>query len=470
MMSRQPAMRSELLADRRRIHLVGAGGAGMNAIGVVLAEMGHVVSGSDLRGGPGMTRLAAQGARVEIGHDAAHVGEAELVAHSSAVHASNVELVAARAHGLQVLSRAEMLGSICDRKRTLAVAGTHGKTTTSSMLALCLVAAGEQPSFLIGGEVNEIGSGAVWDPNGEWFVVEADESDGTFLELGAQGAIVTNIEADHLDYYGSFASLKTAFERFLTSATGPRVVCADDHVAAETAGRIGGTMTYGTSPDAHYRVVNASTFRSRARFELLAGEVAVGSCELPLPGMHNILNAAGALAAALEIGAAAEPMLEALGRFGGVARRFERRGESAGVAYIDDYAHLPSEVAAALAAAAGGGWKRIIAVFQPHRYTRTAALWKDFADAFDVADHIVLTDIYAAGEVPQPGISTELIARAVLEAHPNSRVEYLPGRAELRAYLRGLLRPGDLCLTLGAGDLTTLPDELMFPTGDSADV
>ncbi|WP_419923171.1 UDP-N-acetylmuramate--L-alanine ligase [Candidatus Poriferisodalis sp.] len=470
MIDRQPATRKVLLADRRRIHLVGAGGAGMNAIGVVLAEMGHEISGSDLRGGPGMTRLAAHGARVEIGHDAANLGEAELVAHSSAVHASNVELAAARARGLQVLSRAEMLGSICDRKRTFAVAGTHGKTTTSSMLALCLVAAGEQPSFLIGGEVNEIGSGAVWDPSGEWFVVEADESDGTFLELGAQGALVTSIEADHLDHYGSFPALTAAFERFLSSATDSRVVCADDPVASEASERVGGTMTYGTSPHAHYRVVNALSFRSGARFELLGGGTAIGSCELPLPGMHNILNAAGALAAALEMGAAAEPMLEALGRFGGVARRFERRGESAGVAYIDDYAHLPSEVAAAVAAAAGGGWKRIIAVFQPHRYTRTAALWQDFAHSFGVADHIVLTDIYAAGEVPQPGISAELIAQAVLDAHPEASVEYSPGRSELRAHLRGLLRPGDLCLTLGAGDLTTLPDELMFPAGDSTDV
>ena len=470
MIDRQPATRKVLLADRRRIHLVGAGGAGMNAIGVVLAEMGHEISGSDLRGGPGMTRLAAHGARVEIGHDAANLGEAELVAHSSAVHASNVELAAARARGLQVLSRAEMLGSICDRKRTFAVAGTHGKTTTSSMLALCLVAAGEQPSFLIGGEVNEIGSGAVWDPSGEWFVVEADESDGTFLELGAQGALVTSIEADHLDHYGSFPALTAAFERFLSSATGPRVVCADDPVASEASERVGGTMTYGSSPHAHYRVVNALSSRSGARFELLGGGTAIGSCELPLPGMHNILNAAGALAAALEMGAAAEPMLEALGRFGGVARRFERRGESAGVAYIDDYAHLPSAVAAAVATAAGGGWKRIIAVFQPHRYTRTAALWQDFAHSFGVADHIVLTDIYAAGEVPQPGISAELIAQAVLDAHPEASVEYSPGRAELRAHLRGLLRPGDLCLTLGAGDLTTLPDELMFPAGDSTDV
>ena len=428
MIDRQPATRKVLLADRRRIHLVGAGGAGMNAIGVVLAEMGHEISGSDLRGGPGMTRLAAHGARVEIGHDAANLGEAELVAHSSAVHASNVELAAARARGLQVLSRAEMLGSICDRKRTFAVAGTHGKTTTSSMLALCLVAAGEQPSFLIGGEVNEIGSGAVWDPSGEWFVVEADESDGTFLELGAQGALVTSIEADHLDHYGSFPALTAAFERFLSSATDPRVVCADDPVASEASERVGGTMTYGTSPHAHYRVVNALSSRSGARFELLGGGTAIGSCELPLPGMHNILNAAGALAAALEMGAAAEPMLEALGRFGGVARRFERRGESAGVAYIDDYAHLPSEVAAAVAAAAGGGWKRIIAVFQPHRYTRTAALWQDFAHSFGVADHIVLTEIYAAGEVPQPGISAELIAQAVLDAHPEASVEYSPGR------------------------------------------
>lgn len=460
-----PVHHSLLLAEPKRIHLVGAGGAGMNAIGLVLAEMGHHVSGSDLRPGPGTTRLAALGARVSIGHDAANLGQAQLVAHSSAVPPGNVELAAARRSGIPVLSRAQLLRAICALKQTIAVAGTHGKTTTSSMLALCLVAAEEHPSFLIGGEVNEIGSGAVWDTDGDWFVVEADESDGTFLELGAQGALVTNIEADHLDHYGTFDALVESFDRFVDSTSGPRVVCADDVRSAELARRIGDCATYGMAADARYRITAATSSRTGSSFELAVGGTSVGRFELPLPGLHNVTNAAGALAAALELGAAASPMIEALGRFGGVARRFERRGEHRGVTYIDDYAHLPSEVAAAIAAAATGGWNRIVAVFQPHRYTRTASLWQDFADAFMGADHLVLTDIYPAGELPLPGVSAELVLGALLDAHPRASVAYLPGRADLRAYLGTLLRHGDLCLTMGAGDLTTLPDELMNPTG-----
>ena len=449
------------LEEPRSIHLVGAGGAGMNAIGLVLAEMGHAISGSDLRAGPGMTRLAAHGARVVIGHDAANIGSADIVAHSSAVPYDNAELVAARRQGIPVLSRAELLSGICRRKQTLAVGGTHGKTTTSSMLALCLVASGERPSFLVGGEVNEIGSGAVWDTAGEWFVVEADESDGTFLELVADAVLVTNIEPDHLDHYGSFEELASAFESFVDRAPGPRVVCTDDQRAAAMAERIGGCVTYGRSPEADYRIVDAYSSRMGAGFELVAGTVPIGRCDMPLPGLHNVTNAAGALAAALELGAAAAPMIEALGRFAGVARRFERRGERDGVSFIDDYAHLPTEVAAAIAAARSGGWQRIVAVFQPHRYSRTAALWQDFADSFAEADQVVLTDIYAAGELPRPGVSTELVLGALLDSHPYASVAYLPGRAELRSYLRSHLRSGDLCLTLGAGDLTTLPDELL---------
>ncbi len=448
------------LSEPRRIHLVGADGAGMNAIGLVLAEMGHNLSGSDLRSGPGLRRLAAHGVRVAVGHDPTNVGDADIVAHSTAVPQTNAELVEARNRAIPVLSRAELLSGICSRKRTLAVGGTHGKTTTASMLSLCLVAAGQRPSFLVGGEMNEIGSGAVWDTAGEWFVVEADESDGTFVELGADAVLVTSAEPDHIEHYGSFESLLNAFSQFCFDAAGPRVLCADDRETAALAARLGSCVTYGTSPQADYRIVGAHCGRSGARFELLVGDVSIGVCEMPLPGMHNVINAAGALAAALELGAAAEPMIEALERFGGVARRFERRGECDGISFIDDYAHLPTEVAAAIAAARSGGWRRVVVVFQPHRYSRVATLWQDFADAFADADLLVLTDIYSAGEVPRPGISTELVLGAVLDAHPYASVAYLPARAELRSYLRRNLRPGDLCLTLGAGDLTTLADEL----------
>jgi UDP-N-acetylmuramate--alanine ligase len=447
------------LGRPRRIHVVGVGGAGMSAIATVLAAMGHRVTGSDLRDSPGVTRLRAAGVAVAVGHDAANVGDAEVVAVSTAVPPTNPEVVAARETGRPVLRRAELLAAVAATRRTVAVAGTHGKTTTSSMLALVLSEAGMHPSFVVGGELNEIGSGAVWD-SGEWFVVEADESDGTFLELGAEAVVVTNVEPDHLDHYGSFAALRDSFGRFLAAAGGPRVVCADDPEAAALAAAVGGTVTYGTSPDADYRMVDLATGRAGVSFELVHGDRAVGRVSLPVPGAHNARNAAAALVTAVQLGAPADAGLAALARYGGVARRFQFRGEAAGVTFVDDYAHLPTEVRAALAAARSGGWRRVVCVFQPHRYSRTASLWREFADAFDEADLLVLTDVYAAGEAPRPGVTGALLVRAVLEAHPWRRLAYFPRRAELVPYLARELRPGDLCLTLGAGDLTSLPDEL----------
>jgi UDP-N-acetylmuramate--alanine ligase len=442
-----------------RIHVVGIGGAGMSAIAAVLAAMGHAVSGSDLKGSPGMERLRSLGVRVSVGHDDAHVGDVDAVTISTAIPPTNVEVVAARDRGIPVLRRAEMLAAVAATRRTVAVAGTHGKTTTSSMLALVLVEAGTQPSFIIGGEVNEIGTGAVWD-DGEWFVVEADESDGTFVELGAEAVVVTNIEPDHLEHYGGFDGLLAAFRRFLADASGTRVVCADDELAARL-GREAGAVTYGTSDDADYRMVDIEAGRSSVRFGVVHGGTVLGDMALPVPGLHNARNACGALATGLELGVSFEDGARALARYGGVARRFQFRGERDGVTFVDDYAHLPTEVRAALAAARDGGWRRVVAAFQPHRFSRTAALWQDFADAFVDADLVVVTDIYASGEAPRPGVSGKLIVNAVLDAHPVSRVAYLPARHDLAPYLRRVLRPGDVCLTLGAGDLTSLPEELL---------
>jgi UDP-N-acetylmuramate--alanine ligase len=449
------------LSTPQRIHLVGAGGAGMNAIGVVLAEMGHRVSGSDIKESSGVTRLRSLGADVHIGHDASNVGRVDYVARSTAVPDSNPEVEWARAQGIPVLRRAEILAAICRRKRTVAVAGTHGKTTTTSMLSLALVAGELHPSFIIGGDLNEIGSGSVWDDDGDLFVVEADESDGTFLELGAEAVVVTNVEADHLDHYGSLEAIEGAFERFTSAASGPKIVCLDDPGAARLASRVPGCVTYGTDESADYRLTDVAVERYGVSFTVVARGRVLGTCELPVPGMHNALNAVGALAAAVELGADPAEVIGALGRFAGVARRFEYRGERNGVVYVDDYAHLPTEVRAAIAAARGGEWGRVVAVFQPHRYSRTAELWQDFADAFVDADLVVLTGVYPAGEAPQPGITGELVLRAVLDAHPWASVAYLPSREELGAYLRSCLRSGDLCLTLGAGDLTSLPDELL---------
>ncbi|MDP8976692.1 MAG: UDP-N-acetylmuramate--L-alanine ligase [Actinomycetota bacterium] len=447
------------LSTPRRIHVVGIGGAGMNAIATVLVAMGHTVSGSDLKPSAGLERLKSLGVGVTVGHRAQNVGDVELVAISTAVPARNPEVVAAVDRGIPVLTRADLLAAIAAIRRTLAVAGTHGKTTTSSMLALVLLEAGLHPSFIVGGEVNEIGTGAVWD-DGAWLVLEADESDGTFLRLSHDLAVVTSVEPDHLEHYGGFDALVAAFERFLERSTGPRVLCADDDVAADLARRCGG-VTYGTSEAAEYRMTGVLSRRSTVEFQLEHGGTRLGEVVVPLPGVHNARNACASLVAGLLVGAPFEAGARALARYGGVARRFQFRGEREGVTFVDDYAHLPTEVRAALAAARGGGWRRLVCVFQPHRFSRTAALWEQFADAFEDADVVVVTGVYEAGEVPRPGVSGKLVVKAVLDAHPDATVAYLPSHQDWLPYLQRLLRPGDLCLTLGAGDLTLLPGELL---------
>ena len=444
------------LSTPTAIHVVGAGGAGMCAIASVLRSMGHQVTGSDLRDGPVVARLRAEGVPVAIGHDPANLGDAALVAVSSAIRDSNPEVRAARDNGVPVVRRSEILPAIASNRRTIAVAGTHGKTTTSSMLALVLVEAGLKPSFIIGGDVNEIGTGAMWD-TGEWFVVEADENDHTFLSLDPEVAVVTSVESDHLEnYQGAPAVLAEAFEEFLAPAR-HRIVCSDDRGAARLGAAVGAT-TYGTADDADFRMVNVSLKMPSSEFELWARDTRLGVIRLPTPGLHNALNATAAVVAALTAGSSFADAVRALARFGGVARRFEFRGDVAGITFVDDYAHLPSEVAAALAAAQTGDWSRVVCVFQPHRYSRIASIGPDFADSFVEADHLVLTGIYPSGEAPRPGVTSKIVLDAVLDAHPWSSVTWLPRLDEVADWLEARLRPGDLCLTLGAGDLTSTPD------------
>ena len=454
-----PEAAVDLSRPGQRIHVVGIGGAGMSAIATVLAAMGHRVSGSDLKPSPALDRLTTLGVDVHVGHDAAHVADADVVTFSTAIPEGNPERAVARERGLPVLRRAEMLAAITATRRTIAVAGTHGKTTTSSMLALVLTEAGLRPSYIVGGELNETGQGAVWT-DGDLLVVEADESDGTFLELGAEAVIVTNVEPDHLDHYGTWDALRGAFGRFLAAAPGPRVVCADDRDAAALAKEHDAT-TYGTGETAAYRMEGVRLGRSSSSFAVLLDGQHLADVQVPVPGLYNARNACAALAMAHRLGAPADAAVRALARYAGVARRFQFRGERDGVTFVDDYAHLPGEVSSVLAAARNGDWRRVVCVFQPHRYSRTAALWRDFKDAFVDADILVLTDVYAAGESPRPGVTGKLLVDAVLEAHPSQRVAYMPARAEVASYLRAVLRPGDLCLTLGAGDLTTLPDEML---------
>ncbi len=451
------------LTTSRRVHVVGAGGAGMGAIASVLSSMGHSVTGSDLKDGPVVQRLVAAGIPVTVGHDSSNIGDAEMLAISTAIPDRNPEVRAAIESGVPVLRRAEILPAIAATRRTIAVAGTHGKTTTSSMLSLVMVEANLSPSFIIGGDVNEIGTGAAWD-EGEWLVIEADESDRTFLSLGAELALVTNVEPDHLGTYGGDPdNLRAAFHEFATQAR-TCIACADDAGAAEVAAAAG-AVTYGLSPGADYRLTDLVKSRSSIAFTLVhLGEEMV-RIDLPTPGLHNALNAAAAVVTGSIIGAPVDAAARALSRFGGVARRFEFRGEASGIVFVDDYAHLPTEIDAAIAAARDGQWDRIVCVFQPHRFSRTAALWKEFGRAFNGADQLVVTEIYPAGETPRPGVTAKLIVDSVLDADPDFPVVFQPRLADAADWLASNLRSGDLCLTLGAGDLTALPDVLVERIG-----
>jgi UDP-N-acetylmuramate--alanine ligase len=453
------------LARPKRVHIVGIGGAGMSAIATVLLAMGHSVSGSDAADSERLRRLEAAGARVHVGHDRNSLDDAEVVAVSTAIPPSNVEVVEAAARGLRVWRRAELLAAICATRRTVAVSGTHGKTTTSAMLATILRDTGRRPSYIIGGDLVGLGPGAAWEHGSEWLVVEADESDGTFLELRAEAVVVTSIEPDHLDFYGDEATLHVAFRGFVSGAAGPKVLCADDAGASSlaTVPDLVRLVTYGTSDTATVRIEEVAVGRDSSSFSIRVAGTAAGPFQIGAPGWHNVRNAAAAITMAHALGTPWADAGRALAGYRGVARRFERRGDRGGVTFIDDYGHLPGEVAAVLATAAAGDWDRVVAVFQPHRYTRTASLWRDFSDAFGEADVLLVTDIYPAGESPVAGVTGRLIADAVSGAHPNADVRYVPTLDAAAAELRRTLKPGDLCLTLGAGDLTTLPDRFLEP-------
>ena len=452
------------LAGTRRVHVIGAGGAGMSAIATVLLAMGHHVTGSDAADSKALRRLADLGATVAVGHAPELLAGADVVVRSTAVPDSDPEVAAAATAGVRVWRRAEVLAAICALSRTAAVSGTHGKTTTSSMLSVAMQALGWHPSMIVGGDITGIGPGARWDPAGQWFVVEADESDGTFVELGAEAVLVTSVEADHLEFYGGMAGLEDAFARFVRDAPGPAVVCADDPGAARLAGTPGRAgppvLTYGTAEDAAVRITDVELGRTGAAFRLSSADGRHGRVRLAVPGLHNVRNATAVVTLLGALGAEWPAALEAVGEYRGVGRRFEWRGETAGVSFVDGYDHLPTEVAAAIATARSGGWPRVVVVFQPHRYSRTEALWRDFGGAFSGADVVVITGIYPAGEAPRAGVSGELVYRAVRDARPGTELHYCADLEAAAELVPGLLRPGDLCLTLGAGDITTLPDRL----------
>jgi UDP-N-acetylmuramate--alanine ligase len=444
------------LSRPRRVHVVAVGGAGMSGIAMVLAQQGHRVSGSDQVDSAVLEQLRAAGVAAHVGHEPGHVADAELVVVSTAVPADNVEVVAARAAGIPVLRRLDLLPALAATQPFVSVSGTHGKTTTTSMLATALVSAGEDPSYLIGAPVASLGGTAAAHGRGRWFVIEADESDGSFLAGPRAAAVVTNVEPDHLEFWGGWDQLRAGFAEFLGETDGPAVVCVDDPVAAEI-GRFVGAAGYGLDPGADYRIDDLRLSSAGVDFYLVhrGGKVAVS---VPAPGLHNALDAAGALAVAGELGVDLVAAARGLQDFTGAARRFERRGSVRGIDFVDDYAHLPTEVRAALAAGRSSGWSRLVVVFQPHRYSRTEALWEEFANAFDDADVLVLTEIYPAGEAPRPGVDGQLLVQAVTAARPDAQVLWAAGLDDVVDTLVGELREGDLCMTVGAGDVTTVSD------------
>jgi UDP-N-acetylmuramate--alanine ligase len=447
----------------RTVHLVGVGGAGMSGLARLLLAGGHRVTGSDRSESATLEALRALGARVWAGHDAARLGRPDLVVASTAIRATNPELVAARILDIPVLGRAQLLALLMAGRTGIAVAGTHGKTTTTGMVVAILEAAGLDPSYAVGGDFKASGVNAAAG-HGPHFVAEADESDGSFLELAPTVALVTNVEADHLDHWGDLEAVQGAFRAFVGRLPddGTAVLCADDPGALELAGAAAcQVVTYGFADQAQVRGGDLALEAWSSRFTVTAGARPLGQVGLVVPGRHNVQNALGAIAASLAVGAPFEAAATGLAGFTGAARRFHLRAEVGGVTVVDDYAHNPPKVAATLAAARLGPWKRVVAVFQPHLYSRTRLFATEFGRALAAADLVVVTDVYAAREDPEPGVDGALVAGSARRARPDLDCVYEPDRAALAARVAALVQPGDLVLTLGAGDITTLADELV---------
>ncbi len=464
--SRKP--RDWIRQDFRRVHFIGIGGAGMSGIAEVLSNLGYSVSGSDRADSVVTRRLADLGIKIHKGHDASNVADADVIVVSSAIKADNPELIAARERRVPVVPRAEMLGELMRFRRGIAVAGTHGKTTTTSLLASVLAEGGLDPTFVIGGQLLAAGTHARLG-TGEYLVAEADESDGSFLMLNPVIAIVTNIDADHLENYGGdYAQVKKAFADFLHRLPfyGIAVVCVDDaevaQLAESTARR---TITYAVTRDADVRASDVRQDGPRMHFSLhLPGADAGVNVTLNLPGMHNVQNALAAAAVGWHLGIDNDAIARALGEFQGVGRRFQVRGELAlesGTALlVDDYGHHPRELGAVFAAARGG-WpdKRLVVAFQPHRYTRTRDLLDDFANVLSDVDVLVLTEVYPAGEAPIAGADGRALARAV-RARGKVDPVLIDHPRELRGALSALLQDGDLLLIMGAGDIGAAANEI----------
>lgn len=448
----------ETARDFHKVHFIGIGGAGMSGIALVLHQRGYAVSGSDLKSSRYTRALVRAGIDVVQGHSAQTVDQVEpdVVVISSAIPADNAELVRARERGIEVWPRAKMLSYLSRGAFTVAVAGTHGKTTTSSLAATMLSRLGQSPTFLIGGIIDGFETNG-HNGDGPYFVAEADESDGSFLFLDPNCVIVTNVEADHLDHYGSLEKIEEAFSQLMSQTPvedGFLVVCGENPRLPQMARATGRkVVTYGFGPEND--VVVAPLPGGVNRFAVDLGEGQVVECGLEHnPGSHNALNAAAVVAMGVLLGFDVQACADAVSAFAGVHRRFETVGEEGGVRVVDDYGHHPTEIAATLAAARQLGYPRVHVVFQPHRYSRTQALADRFGPAFSDADDVTVMDVFPAGETPVPGVSGKTVVASVRGALPGKPVYYVPGRHDLTEHLLDLVKPGELLITMGAGDVT----------------
>ncbi|MDL2397548.1 UDP-N-acetylmuramate--L-alanine ligase [Rhizobium mayense] len=462
------------------VHFIGIGGIGMSGIAEVLHNLGHRVQGSDQSESANVQRLRDKGIPVHIGHKAENLGDAEVVVVSTAIKKNNPELVAAREKLLPVVRRAEMLAELMRFRNAIAIGGTHGKTTTTSLVATLLEAGGLDPTVINGGIINAYGTNARMG-EGEWMVVEADESDGTFLKLPADVAVVTNIDPEHLDHYGNFDAVRAAFGQFVENVPfyGFGVMCLDHPEVQALVARIEDrkVITYGENPQADVRFMNVRIDGTRSLFDIeirrrRTGKVIqIKDLVMPMPGRHNISNATAAIAVANRLGISNEAIAKGLASFGGVKRRFTLTGEWNGVKVFDDYGHHPVEIKAVLKAAREACKGRIIAVHQPHRYTRLSSLFEEFAACFNDADSIFLAPVYAAGEDPIEGADSQaLVSRIKAGGHRDAR--YLPSQEDLARMVAEIARPGDFVVLLGAGSITywaaSLPKELEGLSGKSA--
>jgi UDP-N-acetylmuramate--alanine ligase len=451
----------------RHLHMVGIGGSGMSGIAEVLVNMGYPVSGSDLATNDETRHLKQMGATVHRGHKPEYVRGADVVVISSAVREDNPEVVEARRLKIPVIPRAEMLAELMRMKYGVAVGGAHGKTTTTALIAEVLTHAGLDPTVVIGGRVGTLRSGAKLG-FGELLVAEADESDGSFLKMKPTIAVVTNIDREHLDHYSDLAEIQDTFVEFLSLVPfyGATVVCLDDPHVRDILPRVDRkVITYGLSSDADVVATEVEVEGFRSRYATLVEGRKLGSIDLALPGRHSVYNSLAAVAVGLELDVPFAEIAEALAEFRGVDRRLQKRGEAFGATVLDDYGHHPTEIAATLAAIREGFGSRTVVVFQPHRFTRTRALLEEFGGAFFLADRVIITDIYAAGEKALNGVNGSAVADALVR-HGHPSVTYQPDLREISKLLGELLQPGDILLTLGAGDIWKLGDRLVRPAPD----